>query len=85
MENSRKSRRLLRKSKVKYSKVIVALVIIFNVLFTAAVLYVYLRVGSEPKTLITAWFAFTTGELWFISGIKKKEIEKNGKEQEKFY
>jgi len=70
---------------VKYSKVIVAMVILLNVVFTAAVLYVYLRVGSEPKTLIAAWFAFTTGELWFISGIKKKEIEKNGKEPENFY
>jgi hypothetical protein len=70
--------------KFKYSKVIVALIIILNVLFTAAVLYVYLRVGSEPKTLITAWFAFTTGELWFVSGIKKKEIE-TGKEPENFY
>ena len=69
---------------MKYSKVIVALIIILNVLFTAAVLYVYLRVGSEPKTLITAWFAFTTGELWFVSGIKKKEIE-TGKEPENFY
>ena len=69
---------------MKYSKVIVALIIILNVLFTAAVLYVYLRVGSEPKTLITAWFAFTTGELWFVSGIKKMEIE-TGKEPENFY
>ena len=69
----------------KFSKWVVTLVILLNVAFTAAVLYIFLRVGSEPKTLITAWFAFTTGELWFISGIKKKEIEKNGKEQEKFY
>ncbi len=63
----------------KYSKVIVALVILMNVAFTAAVLFIYLQVGSEPKTLIAAWFAFTTGELWFLSGIKKKEIDSEKK------
>ncbi|MGB9780605.1 hypothetical protein [Caldanaerobacter sp.] len=68
---------------MKYSKFIVALVILLNTLFTAAVLYVFLRVGTEPTTLIGAWFAFTTGELWMLATIKKHEIrfgenEKNG-------
>lgn len=70
---------------MKYSKFIVALVILLNTIFTAAVLYVFLRVGTEPTTLIGAWFAFTTGELWLLAGIKKHEIrfggdEKNGSE-----
>lgn len=67
--------KLIKKSKKKegkFSKRIVALVILLNVFFTAAVLYVFLRVGSEPSTLIISWFAFTTGELWMLSSIKKK-------------
>lgn len=62
---------------MKFSKWIVSLVIILNILFTAAVLYIYYRIGTEPTTLIAAFFAFTTGELWFLAGIKRKEIEQN--------
>ncbi|MBO8158815.1 hypothetical protein [Thermosyntropha sp.] len=60
---------------MRYSKVIVALVIILNALFTMAVLYIFLRIGNEPTALISAWFAFTTGELWMLAGIRKKKIE----------
>ena len=28
-------------------------------------------------TLIASWFAFTTGELWMLSSIKKEEGGKN--------
>lgn len=66
---------------MRYSKFIVALVILLNTVFTAAVLYVFLRVGTEPTTLITAWFAFTTGELWLLAGIKKHEIRFGGDEK----
>lgn len=65
---------------MRFSKFIVTLVILLNVVFTGAVLYVFLRVGSEPSTLIGAWFAFTTGELWMLSGIKKKKIERQNNE-----
>jgi len=61
---------------LKFSKIIVTLVIILNVLFTATVLYVFYTIGSEPMSLIAAWFAFTTGELWMLSTIKKNEIKK---------
>lgn len=64
----------------KFSKKIVALVIALNITFTGAVLFVYLRTGSEPTTLIGCWFAFTTGELWFLSGITKEKL-KGGQEQ----
>lgn len=70
--------KLLKKSKKKegkFSKRIVSLVIFLNVVFTIAVLYVFLKVGSEPMALIGAWFAFTTGELWMLSSIKKKEAK----------
>ena len=66
--------------KNRYSKFIVALVIMLNVAFTGAVLYVFLRTGAEPTSLVIAWFAFTTGELWFLSGITKEKNE-GGQEQ----
>lgn len=60
---------------MRFSKLIVSLIILLNVLFTVGVLYVFLRVGNEPSILIGAWFAFTTGELWLLATIKKKEID----------
>jgi len=65
---------------MKFSKAIVSLVIVLNVLFTGAVLYVFLKTHAEPTVLVGCWFAFTTGELWLLAGIKKKEIEKNGED-----
>lgn len=60
--------------KNKFSKLVVAAVVALNVGFTAAVLYVFLKVGSEPAALIAAWFAFTTGELWMLASIKKQKV-----------
>ncbi len=62
---------------MKFSKWIVAMVIALNIVFTAGVLYTFLKVGSEPVTLIGCWFAFTTGELWLLAKIKRTEIEKS--------
>ena len=77
-------KKLISKAKKKqgrFSKRIVALVIFLNVIFTAAVLYVFMMTnGSEPTTLIVSWFAFTTGELWMLSSIKKKEVKEENKE-----
>lgn len=61
--------------KNRFSKSVVAAVVILNVGFTAAVLYVFLRTGNEPTTLIAAWFAFTTGELWMLAGITKTKVK----------
>ncbi len=66
---------------MKFSKVIVALVVFLNVIFTVTVLYIFYRIGMEPAALIAAWFGFTTVELWALAGIKKREIEKNGGEE----
>jgi len=66
---------------MKFSKAIVSLVILLNTAFTVAVLYIFYRLGTEPTTLIGAWFGFTTIELWALAGIKKREIEtRNDKE-----
>jgi len=60
---------------MRFSKWIVSLIVLLNVGFTVAVLYTFLRVGTEPTTLIAAWFAFTTGELWLLATIKKTEVK----------
>lgn len=59
----------------RFSKWIVALVIMLNVAFTGAVLYVFLRTGSEPTSLVVAWFSFTTVELWTLAGITKEKLK----------
>jgi threonine/homoserine efflux transporter RhtA len=56
----------------------VALVVLLNTGFAGAVLYLFLRTGSEPMTLIGCWFAFTTGELWLLSGITKEKVRQSG-------
>ena len=61
---------------MKYSKFIVALVILLNTVFTVAVLYVFLRVGNEPTALIVAFFSFTTGELALLATIRKAKIKR---------
>ena len=59
-----------------FSKSIVAAVVTLNVLFAAAVLYVFLRVGSEPSSLVVAWFSFTTVELLALAGIKRAKVKR---------
>ncbi len=58
----------------EFSKKVVALVILLNVGFTGVVLYLFLRTGNEPSTLIGCWFAFTTVELWSLSQITKEKV-----------
>ncbi len=64
----------------KFSKKIVTLVILLNVVFTGAILYVFLKVGSEPTSLVVAWFSFTTIELFSLALIRKAEIEEGDKD-----
>ena len=62
-----------------FSKFIITLVIILNVVFTVSVLWIFKDTGTEPASLIVAWFAFTTGELWLLASVKKAKVkeEKN--------
>lgn len=64
----------------KFSKKIVTLVILLNVVFTGAILYVFLKVGSEPTRLVVAWFSFTTVELFSLALIRRTEIEEGDKD-----
>lgn len=65
-----------------FSKLIISLVVVMNIIFTVAVLYVFLKTSSEPVALVGAWFAFTTGELWMLSSIKKEKVKKGDNEDE---
>lgn len=67
---------------MKFSKLIVVIVVVLNVAFTAAALFVFYHTSSEPTGLITGWFSFTTGELWMLSGIKKNEMKEENKTNE---
>lgn len=66
--------------KGQFSKLIVALVVTLNIVYTFSVLYIFLKTSAEPTTLTISWFAFTTGELWMLSGIKKKKLKNNDTE-----
>lgn len=59
---------------MQFSKFIVGMIITLNLGFTIAVLVIFLRIGNEPTALIAAWFAFTTGELWLLAGIKRTRL-----------
>lgn len=65
-----------KRKKKDFSKKVVSLVLILNIIFTSAVLYVFMKTGSEPMTLVGCWFAFTTGELWMLSSIKKTKVNR---------
>ena len=66
-----------QKKKGRFSKFIVTLVILLNVVFTIGVFYVFLRIGSEPTTLIGSWFTFTTIELWSLAKIRRDKIKED--------
>ena len=68
----------MAKKKSIFSKIVVMLVILLNVVFTGLVLTIFLRTSSEPSSLIVAWFSFTTVELWSLAGIKKAKERKDG-------
>lgn len=71
-----------KKQKQRFSKAIVSLVVTMNIAFTIAVLYVFFKTSNEPTTLVGAWFAFTTGELWMLSSIKKTKVKKGDNEND---
>lgn len=70
------SKKKNEKQKKSFSKLIIGFVIAINVIFTVAVLWIFLQTASEPATLIGAWFAFTTVEVWQLAKIKQKKVEK---------
>lgn len=56
---------------MNYSKKVVTAVIILAVMFTFAVLWVFVKTGgNEPTVLVASVFAFLTSELWNLARIK---------------
>lgn len=66
-----------RSKRIKFSKLVVSIVIALNILFTIAILYVFMKTGNEPMTLVGSFFAFTTVELWSLSKIKREEVRED--------
>lgn len=80
--SKKKNTKAEKKKKGGFSKWIIVLVVLMNIIFTSAVLYVFLKTSSEPVALVGAWFTFTTGELWMLSSIKKEKVKKGDNEDE---
>lgn len=74
--------KIKNREKPRFSKAIVTLVVLLNTLFAISVLYIFYKIESEPVTLIGAWFAFTTGELFLLSKIKRDEIKEGDKNED---
>jgi hypothetical protein len=63
------------KSHSRTSKLIILFVIISLFSYTAAAIWLQLRIGVEiSPTLTTCFYAFCTGELWLLASIKKSKI-----------
>ena len=60
----------------RFTKFLIWFIIVLNIIFTAAVLYVFWHTGAEPSTLIVSWFAFTSSEIIASAFIKGKKIKK---------
>lgn len=70
-----KLKRKRMKSHSRTSKLIIAFVIVSLFTYTAAAIWLQLRIGVEiSPTLTTCFYAFCTGELWLLASIKKSKI-----------
>ena len=61
---------------MRFSKKIVFLIVILNVLFTSAVLYLNFHDHSVSDSLVTGWFSFTGVELVGMVAIKVVKVRK---------
>lgn len=65
-----------KKKKGLFSKIVVMGVILLNVIFTIVIMALFHEKGTEPSSLIVAWFSFTTVELWSLARIKTAKERK---------
>lgn len=56
---------------MRFSKLIVSLIIFLNAAFAIAVLRINSSGQMVSDSLVVAWFGFTTGELWALASIRK--------------
>lgn len=62
-----------KKDPIKFSKRIVVLVLISVLVFTVTMIFVFLRTGAVPDTLVTAFFAFAGGEAGVLGLLRHSE------------
>lgn len=69
----RRRRRRKASDPVKFSKKVVAAVLLSVAAFTMAMIVLFLRMGAVPDTLVTAFFAFAGGEAGVLGIIRYGE------------
>jgi metal-dependent HD superfamily phosphatase/phosphodiesterase len=67
---------------LKFTKKIVTAMVLLNVIFVMAVLFLNYKDHSVSDSLIISWFAFTGTELVGMAGIKISEVKKGDKNDE---
>lgn len=67
-----------QKQALRFSKIVIISVIIIIIVFTGCILYTFNKKGAEPTVIITAFFAFMTGEVLALAKIKLSEITAEG-------
>lgn len=73
-----------KKEGIRFSKIIVFFVIVSCVLFSASVLFIHYKNGTEPAVLIGAFFGTMVTELLALARMKLNEDSQNiNKIQEK--
>lgn len=71
-------RRRRKKTGLKYSKVVVALLLIAVAAFTVAMIWIYREQGGVPDSLVAAFYAFAGGEAGFLGLIKHSDTKYGG-------
>jgi len=71
-------KRRKKKTGLKYSKVVVALLLISVAAFTVAMIFLYREKGGVPDTLVASFFAFAGGEAGFMGLIKHSDNKYGG-------
>ncbi len=64
--------------KIRFSKLIVGLLLIGVAAFTVAMIILYKQTGGVPDSLITSFFAFCGGEAGFLGLIKFGDTKYKG-------
>ncbi|MDR2939557.1 MAG: hypothetical protein LBV08_04460 [Clostridiales bacterium] len=52
---------------MRYSKAVVTLILILIIAFSVSILYIFVKTGSEPTTLVAGFFSFVSVELWALA------------------
>lgn len=64
-----------KSKKISTSKIVLVLLGVLVIIFTIAMIYLYVLYQSVPDTLITCFFAATVGEFGALGWIKTSKIK----------